>query len=46
MAGSDVPVTTVNPESIRELYREPVQDSCGTTRVNRTRVVRHDLLAT
>ena len=46
MAGSDVPVATVNPESIRELYRESFRTRAELTRANGTRVVRHDLLAT
>ena len=46
MAGSDVPVATVNPESIRELYRESSRTRAEPTRVNGTRVVRNDLLET
>jgi hypothetical protein len=33
MAGSDVPVATVNPESIGELYREPFRTRAESTRV-------------
>ena len=46
MAGSDVPVATLNPEAIRERYREPFRARAEPTRVNATRVGRHDLLAT
>jgi hypothetical protein len=45
MAGSDVPVTTVHPESIRELYRESFRTRAEPTRANGARVVRHELLA-
>lgn len=46
MAGSDVPVATVNPEPIREQYREPFRTRAQPTRVDGTRIVRHELLAT
>jgi hypothetical protein len=39
-----VQLASVNLESIREVYREPFRTRAESTRVNRTRAVRHDRL--
>ena len=44
VAGSYAPVATVDPESIQEVYPEPFRTRAEPTRVNGTRVVRHDRL--